>query len=820
MKRLVVLALLLGGASLSSGQTQPGTISTVRVFTEPEGVKFVVDGKIYDRTAVFSWPSGSVHTLSVVLPEPFRDPFVPQIPSAEWKTDCPERAYAPAGTQIDDNCETRWSFTGWSDSTNVGRHGSATTITVVADPSITFYRATFETEVRIRLTFYGEERTPPSGPGACSIGSPPPPPDRHQPGIVQVGSACYWSSGHIWVPKGSSVPIAATPYDGFAFLGFSVNAGPVQPSVSSVRVLAPLDIMARFAPGKSVKFKTDPEGLHLLIDRTEIPTLPKNEPKEYPRLAQFWWAEGTTHVLAAPSPQQDREGTPWFLDSFSIGGGQNTLYTVTDINIPIVITAKFVRGAFADIFTRPAGLKLKIDGRDNWMGNSFAWPLGSKHTISAPPEQTDARGRKYRFKGWSNGGPATQEITVTEAALDGGIRLVAEYELLGQVVIRSTMPGTVVSVDGAECRMPCILDRPEGDQIRISAAHLPLSSVERLEFAGWSDGAPAQRVVKVEGTEALTLTANYRKAYLLQTTAEPMAGAVIVVDPPSPDSFFAEGAQLSITAQVRPGYRFRRWEGDVSGMYRSASFQMDRPRVARAILDVAPFLAESAVKNAAGDTPDAVVAPGSLISIFGASLAAEYKVGPSSPLAQSIAGVTVRVGDRLLPLLFVSPEQINAQLPSDLEEGEYRLAVQREGHEQVSARFQVARNAPGLFSMVSEGKSIALATHEDGRMISTAAPAQKGETITLFGTGFGPYDRRPPDGFATPPSPAFRISDPVEVLIGDRVIEAGWAGAAAGFVGMNVVRFRIPEDLPTASPFEVRVRVNGRDSNTVAIPLE
>jgi uncharacterized protein (TIGR03437 family) len=755
------------------------------------------------------------------MPEMFENPILFPRPSSEYKTDCPERTYALPGTQVDDLCEVQWTFSGWSDNTGAARHGNATTITIVADPSIIFYQATFQKKVKIRLTFFGEDGSPPVGPGPCTISAPPAPSNPHQPGIVQIGSECFWTSGHLWVTPETAIPIAATPYDGYAFLGFSVNSGPVQPTVSSLVVKSPLDIRARFAPGKSVKFKTDPEGLLVLVDRTEIPTIPRDEPKQYPRLAQFWWAEGTTHILAAPSPQVDRTGMPWYFDSWSIGGGQNTLFTVTDINIPVVITAKFVRGAFADIFTKPSGLKLTIDGRNNWMGNTFAWAVGSKHTVSAPAEQTDAQGRKYRFKRWNNGGAAMQEITVTEAHVNDSIRLVAEYELLAQAVIRSTMPNTAVVVDGNECRTPCVLDRPEGETIKLSANHIPITSRERIEFAGWSDGAPLERTLKLEGTEPLTLTANFRKSFLLQNTVEPSAGGAILVDPASPDLFYPEGTQLTLTAQPKPGYRFRRWEGDAGGIYRTASFRMDGPRSVRAVLDVAPFIAEGGVKNAAGDTPDPVVAAGSLISIFGASLAAQYVVGPSNPLAQSLGGVTVRVADRLLPLLFVAPDQINAQLPSDLEEGDYRLAVKRDGHDEITARFTVARNAPGLFIVSVDSKTLALGTHEDGRMISPELPVRKGETITLFGTGFGPYDRRPPDGFAAPQTPAYKVADPVEILAGDRTIAPEWAGAAPGFVGMSVVRFKVPEDLAFPGPIvEIRLRVNGRESNMVTIPVE
>ena len=79
------------------------------------------------------------------------------------------------------------------------------------------------------------------------------------------------------------------------------------------------------------------------------------------------------------------------------------------------------------------------------------------------------------------------------------------------------------------------------------------------------------------------------------------------------------------------------------------------------------------------------VAPGSIVSIFGASFAPETAAGPENPLAQAIGCVTVRSGGRLLPLFFVSPSQINLQLPDDTPLGEQRVVVSCQGLPDVEA---------------------------------------------------------------------------------------------------------------------------------------
>ena len=125
------------------------------------------------------------------------------------------------------------------------------------------------------------------------------------------------------------------------------------------------------------------------------------------------------------------------------------------------------------------------------------------------------------------------------------------------------------------------------------------------------------------------------------------------------------------------------------------------------------------------------------------------------------------MGDRLLGLIYVSPDQINAQLPGDLEPGNYSLTVRTEGMADVKSDFTIVRNAPGLFVNMVDTTPFAVALHEDGSPVTTASPAKRTETISLIGTGFGPYSRKLIDGFVTPPTPLNALVDPVEVVVGE-----------------------------------------------------
>src|SRR5258708_14764357 len=59
---LFALSLMLGMA-LSSSAEDP--TAALRIFTEPNGMRFFVDGQPYKTAQVFLWPVGSKHTVLV-----------------------------------------------------------------------------------------------------------------------------------------------------------------------------------------------------------------------------------------------------------------------------------------------------------------------------------------------------------------------------------------------------------------------------------------------------------------------------------------------------------------------------------------------------------------------------------------------------------------------------------------------------------------------------------------------------------------------------------------------------------------------------------
>jgi uncharacterized protein (TIGR03437 family) len=243
---------------------------------------------------------------------------------------------------------------------------------------------------------------------------------------------------------------------------------------------------------------------------------------------------------------------------------------------------------------------------------------------------------------------------------------------------------------------------------------------------------------------------------------------------------------------------------------------MNVPRAITAEFSGASTVSRDGVTN--GAAAGLGIAPGSVASIFGGNLAGQSAIAPSGSPAKTLSGVSVQIGERTMPLLFVSPEQINFQVPADLAPGAHTLTVSSAGMPGTTAEFTILRDAPGVFPAVIDGHTYAMAMHEDGTPVTEASPAKAGELLTLYGTGFGPTDHARPEAAAAPAKPPYRLLDPVTIQVSGAAITPESAFAAPGQVGVDAVQFRLDSGVGTGS-LELSVTVNGVVSNTLALPV-
>jgi uncharacterized protein (TIGR03437 family) len=808
------LANLLVAALLSAaGSASAQDVVNVRVFTEPEGARYTVDGQNYSRSMTFRWQRGSKHILSI--------PVATFTPGTAGTTACGETGGLD-NTQFHSLCRVRYGFSGWESDVELPTAGILTQ-TVVADPALTFLKATFQQEYRVDIAMM--ERPLTGSIASCQQKAERPAdprPGSEGNGVVFISGRCVDYAGSIWLPPGE-ITLQAIPLAGYAFSGWSLDTVRVEGALTTYTVRGPAVLAPRFVRAKRVQLLTDPVGLRVRVDRADVLTIdPADRIDTVPVPGYYDWAPGSKNLLGAPTPQTDQvhTGQMWVFDSWSNGGGQDMVYVADEqTNKPEALIAKFIRGVSVLFLTEPRGLRLTIDGREDWPSYTFVWGRGSRYQFSAPPEQLDASGRNWFFKGWKHGGPAAQEIVIDDKAIaSGGVYRTAVYEAVPQVSFESSVPGIKVRVNGASCTTPCRIDGALGTEVRVSVpASVAVSDASRYEFTGWNDGSARERTVTI-ASDHQVYRANYRQMNRLATAVNPPQGGSVVAEPASPDGFYPGDATVNVKLTSAPGFRFRKWEGDLGGAVSSGVLSMAYPRSLLAVMDRVPHLGPSSVQNAAGPTPVPGVAPGSLITITGASLAAVTEAGPANPMAQSLGGVAVMLGDRILPLAYVSPEQINALLPSDVLPGSHRITVRPQSGLEVSREFEVAPNAPGLFAHLLDSKPYAAALREDGSAVSPENRAKRDEVVTLLGTGFGPYNRPVVDGFPIPPDPRYDLLETPEIFLAGQNVSPEWAGAAPGYNGLTAVRLRIPVE--AGGDLELWVSIAGAESNRVILPVE
>jgi uncharacterized protein (TIGR03437 family) len=195
------------------------------------------------------------------------------------------------------------------------------------------------------------------------------------------------------------------------------------------------------------------------------------------------------------------------------------------------------------------------------------------------------------------------------------------------------------------------------------------------------------------------------------------------------------------------------------------------------------------------------VVPGAWATIFATNLSPVTDNWTSSivngMLPTSLDGVTVTVGGQRAYIEYVSPTQINAVAPNA---GPGTVPVTVSAPNGVSTTTMVIAQTvqPAFF----QWGSYAVATHNDytyaaknGAFLETTVPAAPGDTIILWGTGFGPTNPSAPVGAEAPSGTTWYTASPVTVTLGNTPATVYGAALAPGFAGLYQVAIQIPESL-------------------------
>ena len=215
-----------------------------------------------------------------------------------------------------------------------------------------------------------------------------------------------------------------------------------------------------------------------------------------------------------------------------------------------------------------------------------------------------------------------------------------------------------------------------------------------------------------------------------------------------------------------------------------------------------------------GASGAALVGQGSYASAYGTGLASTTLGAATFPLQPGLGGTTVLVNGRLAPVYFVSPLQVNFQVPFETEPGPGTVSITSNGLPTSIAWIQVAAAAPGILIY---GNNRAVAQNQDFSLNTQANPAAQGTFLTVYLTGIGPLDNPVANGQAAPNTPLSRAKLPYSAAIGNQLANITFLGLTPGFVGLAQANIQAPN--LANGDYLVTVRVGSQSSNAAFVSI-
>jgi uncharacterized protein (TIGR03437 family) len=235
-------------------------------------------------------------------------------------------------------------------------------------------------------------------------------------------------------------------------------------------------------------------------------------------------------------------------------------------------------------------------------------------------------------------------------------------------------------------------------------------------------------------------------------------------------------AVISLKPDVQPGFYDLSVSNGLETILLPDAFEV-KGNVAT---DSRPILRYNGVLNAATNTHQ--LAPGALASLYGLNLSS---AGNESAVRVTFNGIEA-------PLVAVTANQINLQIPEAVAPGLAELRVFNGAAESEMMLVQIGRSAPGLFRVVSE----------DGLVLGAASPLVAGKSFKVVATGFG----------VNPGS----LASAVVLVDGVRLTPVSATSPSPGIQELTVT---LPEALGSIGAASIEVLVAGRLSNAIEVPV-
>ena len=206
---------------------------------------------------------------------------------------------------------------------------------------------------------------------------------------------------------------------------------------------------------------------------------------------------------------------------------------------------------------------------------------------------------------------------------------------------------------------------------------------------------------------------------------------------------------------------------------------------------VAPPQISAVVSAADSKSP---VAPGGLMTLYGSNLSPTNLATSQIPVPTALANSCITVNGQPIPLIFVSPSQINAQMPFQAV-GAETIVVHTPGGLSDNYNLTVQPNAPAVFLSGVAGPQTNLPTVirlANGFLATDSNPIHPNDTLVIYVTGLGQTNPAGVTGYPASGSPLLNALTPPTVTLGSATLSVEYAGLAPGEVGVYQINAVVP----------------------------
>ncbi|MDZ4801394.1 MAG: peptidylprolyl isomerase [Bryobacteraceae bacterium] len=248
--------------------------------------------------------------------------------------------------------------------------------------------------------------------------------------------------------------------------------------------------------------------------------------------------------------------------------------------------------------------------------------------------------------------------------------------------------------------------------------------------------------------------------------------------------------------------------------YTSGSFLNENNLVvvkAIRLVEPEPAISSGGVVTAGAFGGFAAVATGSWLEIYGSLLAPSTREWAGGDFSGNIAptsldGVSVTVDSKPASVRFISPGQVNVQVPAGIAaSGTVSVVVTNNGKSTAATPISVRATAGGLLAppifRLNDRQFVAAIHAAGGAFVTNGfisdlpkAPAARGELLIFYGVGFGPVEGGEVAGQIA--GGAWRVRNGLDFRFGDVPAQVDYAGLVPGFVGLYQFNVLVPAGAP------------------------